>query len=63
MFPYIYHHLPFYSTNICLPSYRLDCLKKIQNDEADFGYFEAEDLKIAATSFNDEYEVAMEVCK
>ncbi|KAK4315705.1 hypothetical protein Pmani_013104 [Petrolisthes manimaculis] len=41
---------------------RLDCLKKIRDDEADFGYFEAEDLKITANAaFSDEYEAAVQV--
>uniref|UniRef100_A0A0N7ZB72 Transferrin-like domain-containing protein n=1 Tax=Scylla olivacea TaxID=85551 RepID=A0A0N7ZB72_SCYOL len=39
---------------------RLDCLKKMRNREADIGYFEAEDLKVAALFFGNEQEVVLQ---
>lgn len=39
---------------------RLDCLKKMQTQEADVGYFEAEDLQVAALFFGDSQEAALQ---
>nr|XP_053629551.1 transferrin-like [Cherax quadricarinatus] len=39
---------------------RVDCLKKMRNNEAEFGYFEAEDLNIAANSFGDKFLASLQ---
>ncbi|KAG0727771.1 Transferrin [Chionoecetes opilio] len=44
----------------CIPVRdRLDCLKKMESQEADVGYFEAEDLKLA-TFFGDSHRIALQ---
>lgn len=40
---------------------RVDCLKKMRDGEADFGYFEAEDLNMAINSFSDNFEAPIQI--
>nr|XP_045581197.1 transferrin-like isoform X2 [Procambarus clarkii] len=40
---------------------RVDCLKKMRDHQADFGYFEAEDLNMAADSFGDKFETLLQI--
>lgn len=40
---------------------RIDCLKKMRDGEAEFGYFEAEDLNLASVFFSDMFQAAIEI--
>lgn len=40
---------------------RLDCLKKMRDGEAEFGYFEAEDVNLAALSFSGRFEAVVKL--
>ena len=55
-------YILFRYSNDFIPN-RLDCLKKMQSREADFGYFEAEDLKVAALFFGNEQQVVLQACE
>nr|AAC64660.1 pacifastin heavy chain precursor [Pacifastacus leniusculus] len=40
---------------------RVDCMKQMRDHKADFGYFEAEDLNMAADSFGDKFETSLQI--